>query len=154
MIKTTKAKFCANSYIEYRREFAEKFSSRGSFWTYYSCETRWNMIIRVILSYSVCRIFGSLNYCDIGRCYKKINRFTGMYWILLDLLIHLTSVVRIATRMGVKLFCGDGQPREGHLHSRPPVISAYNSRQRRVQPFEVPMELHGITAGTQLVLYL
>lgn len=41
----------------------------------------------------------------------------------------------------MKLFCGIGQIRERHRHSRPLVISAYNSRQRCAQPFEVPMEL-------------
>lgn len=61
--------------------------------------------------------------------------------------------MQVVAQMRTKLSCGADRNREGRRHSRSLVIPVYNSRQKRAQAFEVPMELHRITTNVQSVLY-
>lgn len=84
---------------------------------------------------------GYIGYSNPIITQKGSNRF--ILNIILFATVHRPLRWVRNSEWGAKLFCGGGQAREGHRHSGSLVISAYNSRQRRAQLFEVSMELLG-----------
>lgn len=120
-------------------------------------------------------IFSSFNKCVLAKKFiKSINSpmhifitYVEYFWFFSPFEMYnifkifykfyfyqLTNSIWIGVNSnadGSGIISRGGQIREGHRHSRPPVISAYNSRRRCAQPFEVPMELRELLLATQSV---